>query len=1642
MATDRTYSINCVVLHSSHYAQSQFPLFFVRKSFLSSLRIHSGYLQLTSCFLNQTTINTCNLDFEMDGNRQLLTPQKRPNEGSDVWRINKRTPDSGGVSSQAIVSSPQRVYKLKILLPNGMTVSVKIPEGTELITVRELADRVKQQLDRAIQARKASNPKKNVEWDAELCFIDDYDNTYDGSQPATTYENMWDLTPDTELLMELPEEYTFETALADLIDNSLQAVWTNDETNKRLISVQISNEKISIFDTGPGMDSMSIEKWGKMGASLHRSFKTQAIGGKPPYLKPAFGMFGYGGFIASMHLGRRTEVSSKTKIGKKVYMLCLERDALLSGSVSGSKGTWRTYGGLRDPTNDELEFSPGGNFTKVEIFEPKIRSTNMKLLKCKLKDIYFPYIQCDELSKKGRTTRPIEFRVNGDDLAEIPGGEVAIINMASSIGPEFVLQIRFKLNHDNANMTSSQGTRSSDEANARLRCVYLPVKEGKESIESVIEALKEDGYDYSEEFENFRHVSCRRLGRLLLDARWAWLPFMDFRQRKEGRSQVLKRSRMRVKCFIETDAGFIPTPSKTDFAHQNPFTTALRNLGSKQSLEKDSGVDIDIRKDGKSLNLTQLDKQYQLWLREMHGRYDEEVDSGIDEPVLIVNPSNKKELHISSDVVRVHKAFKRKEFFWKSGQKIKILKGACAGFHNNNVYATLEYILLEGFQGDAGGAAWMICRTIDVSEKDGCLLESVNENPRFDMRKSVSIPISVIDSGKCLAVDDSEWNNQIEKKYQKCPSIGILNSRQCRELGIESSLLDEPETYANDVSPGEIVAVVRPATFKSGTPSKNLDQKYVMKDKFEMLLSITYSRNKASQDEKNIYSGRVSPTSLREFHGLYVFKPKCKSHPLFHKAGIYTFNFSIRDSSCEKCVVKVQVKASRDVHKWALAKKISHHNLTVGCPSKPISISMFDKYDNQIPLLEVPKISIKINCLDDTMVLINDWSPSISIDKLGLVIEDLVIESSNLDNIRPSYDATMMLYLPKSHLDIPIKVLPGSIQHFTVKPENFEKQLIPGTVIKDLNLEFFDAYGNHVQENQKVEFSVDGFCWLDKSFSSKKVDACGCIDLGGLLRVTEGYGRKVSVSFCSNDGTHISKEWQIEKRQLRMLSEMPESCFAGSQLENLEFVVVNSKGDVDVNFHDEDEIGQSHTLVIKSQFMDIDESVKYVFREGRCIVRAVPVPSERGEFTFVVAHSRDPGLQLTIKVLVELPLETEPLNIRHDVNVFSSMESETQIDYRSLQHHTLEIMDICSATPMGQETVIEHFLEFQKDLRHDIIEIRKKIGKLEADIKLLEDEQKSIEVNLSEFGGIRDQILSIGTYGSLGKNQILARVESKPDCAAALLMKHLKEMQGQDHHGLMGNIIGIVALLGTTPTFELSRLFAEYLGDQMLAVVCKHYEDVRLLERYDKNGRLNPKFALHMFARKLGQSINGRYHVLFIEDIRACKVDTDVEGTLLFPDPILPNGSTPVGFLGYAVNMINIDFDHLDTKTDSGCGLRETLFYRLFGETQVYETREDMKRAISCLKDGAVSLDGGILRGNGLMSLGCLEPDIIFPVVPAGNQLFSSSPMLKFYRELKLKLKETIAELAKKRKSHGSDLKSFNMRRDLYARYSGPVCQL
>lgn len=98
--------------------------------------------------------------------------------------------------------------------------------------------------------------------------------------------------------------------------------------------------------------------------------------------------------------------------------------------------------------------------------------------------------------------------------------------------------------------------------------------------------------------------------------------------------------------------------------------------------------------------------------------------------------------------------------------------------------------------------------------------------------------------------------------------------------------------------------------------------------------------------------------------------------------------------------------------------------------------------------------------------------------------------------------------------------------------------------------------------------------------------------------------------------------------------------------------------------------------------------------------------------------------------------------------------------------------------------------------------------------------------------------------------------------------------------------------------------------------------------------------------------------------------DTDPQRKLNIPNPTLPTGEVPSGFLGYAVNMVDLEPHYLVTRTMAGHGLRETLFYCLFGELQVYQTREDMKKACFYARDGAVSLDGGIMKGNGVISFG------------------------------------------------------------------------
>ncbi|CAN8277312.1 unnamed protein product [Cochlearia groenlandica] len=1407
-------------------------------------------------------------------------------------------------------------YSFKVLLPNQTSVKLTINNPEHEMSMVEFVNLVEEEYDKERKdfllckrtrvdwnlggkfcvesnGEKMKGSVRFAAFKPNLCHIIRLD---DGSGIASTmYENLWDLTPDTDLLKEIPENYSFETALADLIDNSLQAVWSCRD--KRMIRVDVSPDRISVFDTGSGMDSSeenSIDKWGKIGASLHRSHKTLAIGGKPPYLKPFFGMFGYGGPYACMNLGRRTLVSSKTKESKKVFTLQFKKEALIENqSISGNN--WKTAGGMRDPTEEEIKLSPHGSFTKVEIFESEFDISKIYQLQCRLKDIYFPYIQCDELSKTGKTERPVEFQVNGEDLAEITGGEVAITNLNSK-GQSFSFQIRFSLTNNKRKGYLLSGTQQ--EANARLKFVYFPIIQGKESIDKILESLEEEGCKVSETFRTFGRVSIRRLGRLLPEVRWESIPFMQ----RGHIASTLQKCSQRVKCFIDLDAGFNPTPSKTDLASQNPFSKALRNFGSKSvEKEKENDVDIVIHREEKSLSYAQLDHTYQEWVLNMHNVNDEEATSGDDDAVLIVGGLDKKGLCIIRDAVRVHKVVTRKGTSWKRGQNIKILKGAYAGVHSNNVYATIDYFLIEGFEDEVGGDTRILCRPINLPEKDGCKLSITNGVSSIDLKRSLSLPISVIDSGKCIHVDAGEWN---KKQQEKEPSkIVLLDERDCREL--------------------------------------------------------------------NIDDGKCHIKCIKRFSQTF--------------SNIITVSFR------------------------------------VGSFLPPIHLSRFDEYGNRIMFGSLPNLKVELEantcCL---YVEINKFETKLVDNGSVLSIENMLIETDELDQVRPDYKATLQICCKDKPFCVSVecKVSLGPLERVSVNNPMALENLLPCSTVENFTLEMFDEYNNHVAEGTDVLLRLDGYHLDDLSGVNRKVDYRGCVDLSGILKVTQGYGKSVSISVVSGNEEIFKKESQVEERELKLVTKLPDRCAAGSNLVNLIFVVADPNGTVDASIHHDEKSGCFHTMTIESDSSsdENDASVRYTFVRGSCKVPVLSLPENAGVVSFKVLHSRYPELHVNLKVSINLssPLSTS----ERDEICFSKTTTQTpqskmastknQSATPSSQVGVLAIREtslaMCSQTGLMDIAQYSESLKEKVD-RYDQLRVRvdARIKSLETELEEAAQEFSSLQASLEPLSGKYPECLST-------KDAIMTQIEqSHPDTAASVFCHIFREApQPQSLLLSKKGIFGLVALLGSVPSTSLSRVLSEYLGkDTMLALVCK------------SSSQFGPKskeyLKLQTEAAKLGRSINKRFLVICLDATRLWSyglISNDPQKRLSMDKPYLPNGDPIPGFIDYAVNMINISPENLNIQTSSGHGIRETLFYHAFKKLQVYETGQSLESALPYIDGGdAVSLDGVVARRRNGVSIysGCCLPEVCFPITVSEKE---KEDLVRFEkaRERKRKAEEMIVE--------------------------------
>uniref|UniRef100_A0A3Q7FLQ5 Uncharacterized protein n=1 Tax=Solanum lycopersicum TaxID=4081 RepID=A0A3Q7FLQ5_SOLLC len=160
----------------------------------------------------------------------------------------------------------------------------------------------------------------------------------------------------------------------------------------------------------------------------------------------------------------------------------------------------------------------------------------------------------------------------------------------------------------------------------------------------------------------------------------------------------------------------------------------------------------------------------------------------------------------------------------------------------------------------------------------------------------------------------------------------------------------------------------------------------------------------------------------------------------------------------------------------------------------------------------------------------------------------------------------------------------------------------------------------------------------------------------------------------------------------------------------------------------------------------------------------------------------------------------------------------------------------------------------------------------------------------------------------------------------------------------------------------------------MIVVVCKTHDGLKELLTYGRKGPMNKSSGLHGVGASIGRPLDDRYLVIFLENLRPYAgefiVDDPQRRLAIRRKPRYVNEETPHVFLGFAVNMINIDTANLYCVTRTGYGLRETLLYGLFSQLQVYKTSADMMEALPFIIDGAISLDGGIIKSGGIFSLG------------------------------------------------------------------------
>ncbi|KAK3155150.1 hypothetical protein QOZ80_2BG0199510 [Eleusine coracana subsp. coracana] len=223
-----------------------------------------------------------------------------------------------------------------------------------------------------------------------------------------------------------------------------------------------------------------------------------------------------------------------------------------------------------------------------------------------------------------------------------------------------------------------------------------------------------------------------------------------------------------------------------------------------------------------------------------------------------------------------------------------------------------------------------------------------------------------------------------------------------------------------------------------------------------------------------------------------------------------------------------------------------------------------------------------------------------------------------------------------------------------------------------------------------------------------------------------------------------------------------------------------------------------------------------------------------------------------------------------------------------------------------ERQVARQIVEFKcKTMEEELKKLGLKVNHHERNIKFLKSELNAVEeacVDLGiKLGNYHSSVAAVANNDTSAQESEQLTIQSildKDKTAAGIICQlKIRHYLLASKMPLMKDILGFVATLGKVNDDNLSRILSEYLGmDNMLALVCKTYDSVKDLEKYDKSGIIDKSSGIHGLGRTVGKVLDGRFTVFCLENLRpfsdVVNID-DPQRKLILQRPRLPGGESP-----------------------------------------------------------------------------------------------------------------------------------------------------